>query len=523
MVHVKERFPYPHSIIHFPIIFAIVFCWIRQPAPEPIPTTKGRQSTYYWEDDFNNYSEMVSWTQGIHLQNGSATVQAVKSVIETDEHTVLMMHFDEGAGTTTSDSGPNGLSGNLDNMDANDWVPGVSGTALDFDGKNDHVQIQANTVLNVGPNITVEAWVKLRRDPGFSTMFVVHKREGYYMTHRTFAIDTPSVVYPAGRTPPIGNWTYMAGTYDGSDVKYYMDGKLIGSAPSDAGMHHQTQIFSIGASDGQNPFYAFDGLIDEVRVSDIARSESEINATYLRYQTGILIKMPPTSYLISKSVELPIDKYWQSLNVTKGCPSGTSINVTVIDDNTMLPIPGFENITAENISLMNLDSDKYWSIRLKAVFNSSSTQAAKLDHWGIYLVDMPELKVSITVPHNDQKVKGILLVRGTVTQMRGPVKIILNMGDKDSPSIFTTPHNGTWECAIQTKNYSDGPHEIRVEAYASGNRNDHLAYDYQNIIIDNKGTYIYMDPNFSMVMVIVLPIVATIVIVIIFVYLMKKK
>ena len=64
------------------------------------------------------------------------------------------------------------LSGNLNNgtlvnMDANtSWMEGiaVTGTALAFDGVNDHVSIPHSPSLNITGNITVELWAKMARE-----------------------------------------------------------------------------------------------------------------------------------------------------------------------------------------------------------------------------------------------------------------------------------------------------------------------------------------------------------------------
>ena len=64
--------------------------------------------------------------------------------------------FDEGSGSAAYDTSGNGHHGTINGAQ---WVPGVSGTGLQFDGSNDSVYV--GTSLLGGPaftDITVDAW-----------------------------------------------------------------------------------------------------------------------------------------------------------------------------------------------------------------------------------------------------------------------------------------------------------------------------------------------------------------------------
>jgi hypothetical protein len=69
--------------------------------------------------------------------------------------------FDESNGSFAMDSSGYNRNGTLYNMDDSDWVTGISGTALDFDGINDHVQIAHNAGLNINTNSwSTSFWMK---------------------------------------------------------------------------------------------------------------------------------------------------------------------------------------------------------------------------------------------------------------------------------------------------------------------------------------------------------------------------
>lgn len=73
--------------------------------------------------------------------------------------------FDETAGLTAADSGPHGNSGALFNFtnDPQQWIAGMSGNALAFDGSDDYVEMQTNVGLPFytgrGDTFSVCLWV----------------------------------------------------------------------------------------------------------------------------------------------------------------------------------------------------------------------------------------------------------------------------------------------------------------------------------------------------------------------------
>jgi uncharacterized membrane protein len=66
--------------------------------------------------------------------------------------------FDEGSGTAASDSSGNNNTGTLVNGPV--WTAGQAGNALSFDGVNDYVQVNANTIFNLSKPFTVAFWFK---------------------------------------------------------------------------------------------------------------------------------------------------------------------------------------------------------------------------------------------------------------------------------------------------------------------------------------------------------------------------
>jgi hypothetical protein len=100
---------------------------------------------------------------------------------------------------------------------------------------------------------------------------------------------------PAG---DIGNWVFLAGTWDGANWNLYRDGQLVAQAPDTAGPVAVTNEWSIGSRSDPDDFFGmrFAGSLDEVAIFTNALSASTIRALYLS------ANVPP---VLTQSPQLP--------------------------------------------------------------------------------------------------------------------------------------------------------------------------------------------------------------------------
>ncbi len=89
-------------------------------------------------------------------------------------------------------------------------------------------------------------------------------------------------------------WHHIAGTYDGTNLKLYLDGKEVASVASEFGMVSGPNQVGIGADltyDAQNPNVpdTFKGLIDNVRIYDKALTLAELNNTARKSDDNTLL------------------------------------------------------------------------------------------------------------------------------------------------------------------------------------------------------------------------------------------
>ena len=169
--------------------------------------------------------------------------------------------------------------------------------ALGFNGAN-RTFVPDNLALNPS-RITVESRVRLKR-MGQSTsdhQFILSKGNdrtlgAYYLYATTdifqFAIGRSNYEQVNVATPHISTvnrWYHVAGTYDGSTIRIYVDGILQGSAPASIPIGN-TAPLTAGFHDMSNFLYYLTGDLCEVRIWNFARTASEIQADMNLSLTG---------------------------------------------------------------------------------------------------------------------------------------------------------------------------------------------------------------------------------------------
>lgn len=77
----------------------------------------------------------------------------------------------------------------------------------------------------------------------------------------------------------MNEWYQVVGTYDGKEMKIYVNGKLENTTNAQSGdINYPDRIFyTIGAYKDDNEDFSHKGLIDEVRIYDRALTEKEIS------------------------------------------------------------------------------------------------------------------------------------------------------------------------------------------------------------------------------------------------------
>ena len=220
------------------------------------------------------------------------------------------------------------------------WKPGVSGSALAFDGYFSKVTLPTDKAPRITDELTLEAWVVLGAYP-WNDAGIVHQSAGEAITPEAYkhGYQDPYVyrpwkmqgymlgIDPYGRPVfkvngrqagggevqhketvdtrhviPTYRWVHLVGVYGDGSMSLYMNGELIDQkAASGAievpdrdvliGLNGDAQRISdpvshsnFAANNNLPILYGIEGLIDEVRIYDRALSDEQIHESYAAFR-----------------------------------------------------------------------------------------------------------------------------------------------------------------------------------------------------------------------------------------------
>jgi hypothetical protein len=208
--------------------------------------------------------------------------------IQLDEHTVALYLFDEKKGKEVMDSSLNENHGEI--MGEVDWAEGKFDGALSFSGSNAFVEIPSSESLDITDELTIEMWLYLRNYSSAGGTGVT-KETSYKLGPRNdkkivFRITSENQAWGqafiASKTDiPLKEWHHIAGTYDAKsgEMKVYFDGEEDGDGKLKGKIVPNASVVWLGR--GNSPF--LDGLLDEVRISNVIRQKSEIKELMLGF------------------------------------------------------------------------------------------------------------------------------------------------------------------------------------------------------------------------------------------------
>jgi subtilisin-like proprotein convertase family protein len=215
--------------------------------------------------------------------NHALTIEQVEAVIRSGIQ-ALHLHLDDAPGTTHFEdtTGQNNASCSGDACPVA-GVPGRVNQGALFDGVDDVVAVEE---ANTGDlqTMTLAAWVRLDDLPGQIMRFVTLGDEkavlrydgvsGPGQLHFYMRIDGSLRHIRADSVLQADRFQHVAGTYDGSTMRLYLDGTEVGSLAISG---------DVGGGDGvrlSHPTETMDGLLDEVIIYKRALDSAEVEDLY---------------------------------------------------------------------------------------------------------------------------------------------------------------------------------------------------------------------------------------------------
>jgi len=159
-------------------------------------------------------------------------------------------------------------------------VPDIEGPhALILDGNEDYVKILDSDSLFTNNTFTVEAWFNIHQIENGRWNQVLANDEYEIAVDNTIAVwDNGAGNFWGNTTIQTNTWYHVAFINNGTSRKIFLNGMLDGQSEVSSSLGDINQELWIG-NDPAPPSRHFNGLIDEVRIWNVARTQEEIQAT----------------------------------------------------------------------------------------------------------------------------------------------------------------------------------------------------------------------------------------------------
>lgn len=180
------------------------------------------------------------------------------------------------------DGSGNGLDATTTNVT---FVPGKVGQAMQVAADSSAI-VNANDLFDNVSRFTIEAWIRPSTSPGSGGSYILAVGIGYWL-----AINSDGtlvcVMFKSGlatgrvtttTTVTIGQWTHVACTYDGAAavLNVYINGSVAGTHTGGGPPGNGANDMGIAGPPGPQPVYTLVGLIDQLRLLNVARSAAAI-------------------------------------------------------------------------------------------------------------------------------------------------------------------------------------------------------------------------------------------------------
>lgn len=178
------------------------------------------------------------------------------------------------------------------------WTDGKRGKALSFDGASNYVNVGD---IDLSGNFTLSAWVKYDSLPADDRDLIMKwgtpaapNTRSYMLAYQGSSLK-PTLGRATNGSDPVwalggtvlqtNTWYHIAGTYDGSYLRIYVNGQLDSNGSENpkvatGSLYLSNNSTVIGAASSAADGEVTDGLIDEVRIYNRALTPSEVEGLY---------------------------------------------------------------------------------------------------------------------------------------------------------------------------------------------------------------------------------------------------
>jgi hypothetical protein len=221
----------------------------------------------------------------LRIYNRAVSADEAKALYSNTPGPIARWSLDENTGTSAKDDGSNALTATLTNGPT--WNTGKFGSAVNFDGTDDYLTSGVTGLPTAAKPRSFGGWIKMTSDTAATKVPFAY---GNCVTNGdAFGISIDSsedlsfwgcgtANFSTSTTVTVGDWHHVMSTYDGSNVKVFLDGRQVGSTTAKSLNTGTVGLFagSDGSLDASD--YDFAGLVDDLQVFDYALTEREVQA-----------------------------------------------------------------------------------------------------------------------------------------------------------------------------------------------------------------------------------------------------
>ena len=234
----------------------------------------------------------------MYYSNAAATEPAAGSAYGSqnvwDSNYQAVWHMKEdpsGAAPQIKDSTSNVRHGtSRGSMTSGDVVAGKISNSLDFDATDDAIDT-SNFMSSGVTQLTAQAWVYKTATKDSRIVFKTNVGNtgapvfglcsgGTDLVRARVRISDSTFTDYSVSTITLNTWTFVAFTYDGSNIRVYNDGALVGTVAETGTLVATSDVVVIATNDTGATDRFWPGRIDEVRLSNVARSTEWFSTQY---------------------------------------------------------------------------------------------------------------------------------------------------------------------------------------------------------------------------------------------------
>ncbi|HUJ72442.1 MAG TPA: LamG domain-containing protein [Verrucomicrobiae bacterium] len=219
----------------------------------------------------------------IYLCVGNAAPPARMSGV-WDSYFQQVLHVSSGTTLNLSDSSGNGYAAS--GVSSPGATAGKIDGGVSFNGSGQYLTTTANIINNNTDLFTVSAWAYPNGTSGSRNIFasgalgggfsIQLRQDNSDWNSYIYNGGLPNASYAGGVIP--NTWSYVVTTWDGSNLTLYVNGLLRASTPATSRARAGT--LSGWGNDVLDGFQYWLGSLDEMRVSNVARSAGWISTEY---------------------------------------------------------------------------------------------------------------------------------------------------------------------------------------------------------------------------------------------------